>query len=401
LGPDYAGGFGLVKAFRAAAIDYRPDTQVWSVDGGHIFYRSSGAAGNIAAKQIIIATGAMERPFPIPGWTLPGVLSCGAAQTALKAAGLVPEGDVVLAGSGPLLLLIAVQLVRAGVPPRVILETSFNAGPALPHLPRFLAAPGYFAKGLRLLRELKRSGVQIRKRVTALKINGEDRVRSVEYECNGVVHQERADVVLLHHGVVPNGNLAWSSRIEHEWDERQRCFRPKLDAWGNSSLDGLMVTGDSGGIVGAIASEYGGRIAALAASAEGGRITTDERDRRAAPLRREYQKHLAARPFLDALYKPAQRWIAPRDAETIVCRCEEITAGAIRKVASEHDCPGPNQLKAFMRCGMGPCQGRMCGLTVVELLAEGRGVSAADIGYYRIRSPIKPVTVGDLAELEV
>jgi NADPH-dependent 2,4-dienoyl-CoA reductase/sulfur reductase-like enzyme len=401
LGPDYARGLELVKAFRSSGADYRPGTQVWSVDGGRIFYRSNAGAGSIVAKQIIIAAGAMERPFPIPGWTLPGVLSCGAAQTAFKASGLVPDGDVVLAGSGPLLLLIAAQLVRAGVRPRIILETSFNIGPALVHLPRFVAAPGYFAKGVRLLRELKRSGVPIRRRVTALKINGDDRARAVEYECNGVVREQRADVVLLHHGVIPNGNLAWSSRIEHEWEETQRCFRPKLDAWGRSSLKGLMVAGDSGGIVGAIASEHGGGIAALAAAAACGHITADERERRAAPLRRQYEKHLAARPFLDALYKPAQRWIAPPDAETIVCRCEEITAGAIRKVASEHDCPGPNQLKAFMRCGMGPCQGRMCGLTVVELLAECRGVSPSDIGYYRIRSPIKPVTVGELAELEL
>ena len=174
--------------------------------------------------------------------------------------------------------------------------------------------------------------------MSALKIKGDDRVRAVEYECNGVVLEERADVVLLHHGVIPNGNLAWSSRIEHEWDGTQRCFRPKLDAWGRTSLDGLLVAGDSGGIVGAIASEHAGGIAALAAAAACGHIT-DERGRRAAPLRRKYDKHLAARPFLDALYKPAQRWIAPPDAETIVCRCEEITAGAIRKVASDHRLP--------------------------------------------------------------
>jgi bacterioferritin-associated ferredoxin len=101
------------------------------------------------------------------------------------------------------------------------------------------------------------------------------------------------------------------------------------------------------------------------------------------------------------LYRPAQRWIAPPESETVVCRCEEVTAGAIRTVAKAHDCPGPNQLKAFMRCGMGPCQGRMCGLTVVELMAECRGVSPAQIGYYRIRSPIKPVTVGELAALDL
>jgi NADPH-dependent 2,4-dienoyl-CoA reductase/sulfur reductase-like enzyme len=402
FGDDYARGAALVQRFRAASIDYRPGTQVWSLGAeGRVFYRAQSGTGAIEAEQIIIATGAMERPFPVPGWTLPGVLTCGAAQTALKSAGLVPEGRIVLAGSGPLLLLLAVQLVRAGVRPTAILETSFNALGALKHALGFFSAPAYVAKGLSLLRERKRSGVQIFKAVRALEISGDERVRGVTFESGGVRRELPADLVLLHHGVVPNGNLAWSNRLEHVWDEGQRCFKPKLDRWGRSSLERVFVAGDSGGIVGAIACEHSGRLAALGAAAACGRISEHERDRRAASTRFQYRQHLAARPFLDALYRPSRRWLAPRDAQTIVCRCEEVNAAAIRKVAAEHDCPGPNQLKAFMRCGMGPCQGRLCGLTVVEMLAECRGVSPAEIGYYRIRSPIKPVSVGELAELDL
>jgi hypothetical protein len=62
-------------------------------------------------------------------------------------------------------------------------------------------------------------------------------------------------------------------------------------------------------------------------------------------------------------------------------------------------CPGPNQMKAFLRCGMGPCQGRLCGLTVTELIAAGRGVSPSEVGYYRLRPPVKPITVVELATL--
>ena len=147
LGPDYARGLELVKAFRSTGADYRPGTQVWSVDGGRIFYRSKGS-GSVVAKQIIIATGAMERPFPIPGWTLPGVLSCGAAQVALKAAGLVPEGGVVLAGGGPAAIALAAQLVRAGVRPRMILETSFNIGPALSASAALRCSAGLLREGI-------------------------------------------------------------------------------------------------------------------------------------------------------------------------------------------------------------------------------------------------------------
>jgi len=207
--------------------------------------------------------------------------------------------------------------------------------------------------------------------------------------------------VLLHQGVVPNVNLALSLRCKHVWDERVRCFRPRLDAWGASSVPGVLVAGDGGGIIGAKASELSGSLAALGAAHAAGRISAAERDSRAAGIRRELGRHLYARPFLEALYRPAQDDVAPRDPATIVCRCEEVSAGEIRRLVTEQGCPGPNQMKAFVRAGMGPCQGRLCGLTVTELIAECRGVSQEEVGYYRIRPPVKPVTVGDLAGLEL
>src|SRR5690606_27994120 len=105
----------------------------------------------------------------------------------------------------------------------------------------------------------------------------------------------------------------------------------------------------------------------------------------------------AARPLLDALYPPSPEVLRPDDA-TIVCRCEEVTAGEIRALAGL-GCLGPNQLKAFSRAGMGPCQGRYCGLTVTELLAEATGRPPGEVGYYRLRTPLKPVTLGELADL--
>src|ERR1700681_3835365 len=110
----------------------------------------------IEARRVIIATGSQERPFPIPGWTLPGVMTAGGAQTALKAQGLVPSGRTVMAGNGPLLWLLAAQILRAGGKIDAILDTSskLNGLRAAMHLPDFLLSP-YFRKGLALLREVK------------------------------------------------------------------------------------------------------------------------------------------------------------------------------------------------------------------------------------------------------
>ena len=118
-------------------------------------------------------------------------------------------------------------------------------------------------------------------------------------------HAEPADLVLLHQGVVPNVNLALSLRCEHEWDERARCFRPRLDAWGASSVPGVLIAGDGGGIIGAKASELSGTLAALAAAHAAGRISAGgARQPRRADPQASSTRHLDARPFLDALYRP-------------------------------------------------------------------------------------------------
>ena len=118
----------------------------------------------------------------------------------------------------------------------------------------------------------------------------------------------------------------------------------------------------------------------------------------ARPIRRKLDRELAIRPFLDALFKPRAQVFAPAD-DTIVCRCEEITAGEIRALARV-GCPGPNQIKAATRAGMGPCQGRQCGYTVTRILATARNRPPAEIGFFHIRPPLKPVTLGELASLD-
>jgi bacterioferritin-associated ferredoxin len=142
-----------------------------------------------------------------------------------------------------------------------------------------------------------------------------------------------------------------------------------------------------------------GEIAALDAARRLGRLSVSERDSHAAPIRSDLARSLRGRRFLDLLYRPSRTFLAPPADETIVCRCEEVTAGQIRDTAVRLGVTGPNQMKAFLRCGMGPCQGRLCGPTVVDLIAEARGVSPAEVGYYRLRPPVKPITLAELAAL--
>jgi hypothetical protein len=146
---------------------------------------------------------------------------------------------------------------------------------------------------------------------------------------------------------------------------------------------------------GAQASAVQGRLAALAIGERLGVVT--DIARRAAPLQRQLRHYTHIRPFLNALYRPRNENRVPQAGGVVVCRCEEVTAGQIRRYV-ELGCQGPNQTKAFGRCGMGLCQGRFCGLTVTEVIAQARGVEPCDVGYYRIRPPIKPVLLGDFVQ---
>ena len=395
LGTDYAVGRALAAAFRASGARYRPGTMVWHIDpDGTLSIVSGGAGEAILARRILLATGAIERPVPIPGWTLPGIMTVGAAQTLLKTADIVPDGRAVLAGQGPLLYLAAVQLMRAGAPPVALLETTPQANfhAAARHLGGLRAGRHALAKGLGWLLALRRAGITVRRGVRGLRALGRARVERVEWEGGEIA----ADHLFLHEGVIPNTQISLALQLAHRWDEAQLCWRPEIDEWGRTSLPAIAIAGDGAGIAGAEAAIMSGRLAALDAAAALGRIDEGERDRLARPIHAARARERAIRPLLDALYRPARSVLAPTEDDVIVCRCEEVTAGQIRR-AVRLGAPGPNQLKAFTRCGMGPCQGRLCGPTVSGVIADARGVLIAAVGTYRPRAPYKPVTVGALA----
>ncbi|TYO61823.1 FAD-dependent oxidoreductase [Bradyrhizobium hipponense] len=395
LGADYWVGADLVQALRASNAEIIQRATVWSLDRNlEIAVSVGGASAFVKARRVIVATGALERPFPIPGWTLPGVMTAGAAQTMLKSSALVPDGRTVIAGQGPLLWLLAAQILRLGGRINRILDTTErgNYFAALPRAFAFLTSP-YFAKGLAMMREV-RAKVQVVPGVTELAASGDGQLASVSYVAGGKREAIPTDLLLLHQGVVPNVNLAMAAGVEHRWDDLQLCWSPVLDQNGNSSVAGIAIAGDGAGIGGAGAAVVRGRIAARAA-AEALAPAAAAKLPPMAALRGDLVKAERGRIFLDTLFRPARQFRIP-SGDTIVCRCEEIAAKDILDAVAI-GATGPNQLKAYRRAGMGPCQGRLCGLTVTELMAQARGKTPQEIGYYRLRAPVKPITLAELA----
>ena len=362
LGADYQAGLSLVEAFRGTDAVYRPGVVVWEVtDEGTLGIIEDGAARIVSARRIIVAPGAMERPVPIPGWTLPGVMGAGAAQTLLKASGLVPDVPTVLAGSGPLIFLVATQLVRLGAPPKAVLLTApaANRRAAVPHVMGALKSFGDLWKGMVWQAGARRAGVRFVsgvEDVRALADEAGDRLEAVSYRQGGREHRLEAGLLLLHEGVVPNTQLSMAAGCDHAWDGRSLCWRPERDEWGTTSLPAIAVAGDAAGIEAAKAAVPLGRLAALDTAHRLGALSRDGRDRRAEPYRKALAAARAIRPFLDALFRPAPAMLVPQDDEVMVCRCEEVTAGQIREAVSL-GAVGPNQLKSYTRCGMGPCSG--------------------------------------------
>jgi NADPH-dependent 2,4-dienoyl-CoA reductase/sulfur reductase-like enzyme len=404
LGQDYLDGADLARAMQASGLQHLTGAVVWNIepdaDGITVTWSQDGHAAQMRAARLILATGALERPVPIPGWTLPGVMTAGAGQILLKASGLVAE-RAVLAGSGPLLYLLAAQMVRAGTPPLALVETQSlrDTIRALPHLARGLRGWRTLLKGLGLLAELRRAGVRRISGARDLAVEGQDRATALRFAAGGATQRIACDTVLLHQGVVPNTQASRALRLDHDWLAAQQCFAPRVDGWGETSQPGIFVAGDGAGIAGALAAAEAGRLAACQVAHQLGRIDAGKRDARARAPAARLGAERALRPFLDAAYPPAAQVLSPAD-DTIICRCEEVTAGQVRGWA-RLGCSGPNQTKAFGRVGMGPCQGRYCGLSVTALLAEAQGIDPADVGAYRIRAPLKPVTLGEVASLDL
>jgi NADPH-dependent 2,4-dienoyl-CoA reductase/sulfur reductase-like enzyme len=400
LGHDYAAGRALVDRFAQSTARHVGGAAVWNITRDRVIhYLKDGRSQAITAGQVILCTGAMERPFPIPGWTLPGVMTAGAAQILLKSAGVAPTQPAVLAGCGPLLYLLAWQYLRAGVRIAAIVDTTQRGDylRALRHIAGALAGWRDVKKGLGLIRSIRKAGIPFYRGATELAVEGGEGATALSFRVGAKTHRVPTDLVLLHQGVVPNNQITASLRVAHRWDDQQLCWVPQADAWGRLALDGFLIAGDGRGIGGGAAAALQGQLAGLAAAHDAKRLSEVERDRQAKPLQSALRRQLHIRPVLDALYRPKIQHRVPAD-DVIACRCEEVTAGELRRMVAL-GCTGPSQTKAFSRCGMGPCQGRLCGLTVTEVIAQARGVSPPEVGHYRIRPPIKPITLEELAAL--
>lgn len=373
-------------------IDHRPQTLVWNAEPGmlDLLHAPTRTLSSVRWRDVVVATGATDRVLPIPGWTLPGVYSLGGAQVALKHQGCAIGDPVAFAGTGPLLYLVASQYARAGARVAAVLDTA-------PALQRYKAAPGMLrqpavaAKGLALLARLRLHGVPVHHGVRLLRAAGGAGLERLEWlDSAGRERSTRCTGLGMGHALRPETQLADLLDCEFEFSALHRCHVPRTDAMRRSSAAGVYLAGDGAGIMGADAAECTGELAALSLLQDRG-VGVDAV--RIAALQRRLRRTERFRRALEVAFPFPADWASRADDDLVVCRCEDISAGTLRRTAAEADVREINRLKAMCRVGMGRCQGRMCGTAAAEILAHARAIPLAAVGRLRAQAPLKPLPV--------
>jgi NADPH-dependent 2,4-dienoyl-CoA reductase/sulfur reductase-like enzyme len=401
--PDRRAGDALRAALAASGAALRLGHRVWGLGGGPLVPQGAapapfrvdalppdGAPLTLEARALVLCPGTHERIIPFPGWTLPGVIGLAAATILLKAQGVLPGRRVVVAGAGPLLYAVAAKLLKAGAEVAAIADLA-TRGEWARALPALAARPDLLARGLAWRAALATKGVPVLPAHTVIAAEGAQAVERVRVQplAGGTAESFDCDALCIGHGLVPATEATRVFRAAHRYARESGGWVPVLDADRRTSVKLLYVAGDGGGVRGAAAAPEAGRLAALAALRDLGLLDGHAHARaRRRPALEQWRAAQggAAMARMMALRPALVEAIAP---ETVVCRCEGVTRAEI-EAALDDGAADMNQLKQFTRCGMGPCQGRVCGEAAAELVARRIG-GRERAGFATGRLPLRPV----------
>ena len=403
LDDDYTKGDALLAAVGKANVTISNETLVWGAfDPGTLSVMRRGEAGTVKARKIIVASGAYERAIAFPGWDLPGVMTPGGAQTLVKNQQQLPGHRIVLAGSGPFLLPVAKTLLSAGANIAAMFEATRPREWAR-HALKLWGHWDRIAEGLHYRRVLAAAGLSIRFGRVVVRAEGVDALeRVITMNCDasgrvvdGTAQVEACDTLCVGHGFTPAVQLTRLLGCEHRYDAPRGGWVPAHDDDMQTSVPGVFVAGEVAGIGGAYAALAEGWLAGLSAARELGHAV---RNTALTSARRERAARRRFGDLVNAVFALKPAAYDHMTDDTLVCRCEEVTAGEIRAAAVAWGAH-VSAVKGVTRCGMGYCQGRICGSMLEELTARATGCARADIGALSVRPPLKPVRVGELAGL--
>lgn len=367
-----------------------------------VYLSGDDGAVVVRPKRLVLAMGAYERPWPVPGWTLPGVMTAGAAQTLLRAYSTAPGRRVLVAGNGPLNIQVARELLRVGCEVVALVEAAPSLGPkhALDAARMARSAPRLAIDGAAMIAALRRARVPMLDGHVVIRIDGADQARSVTIaklspdglQVPGSEQTFDVDAVCMGYGFLPQAEAARALACATE-DGPDGVVRVIRDDAGRTSVPDVQVIGDGGGLGGARIAIAQGMLAGAALAEELGPRTI-ARDVVAA-ARKDLTRHRVFQDALWRVYAPAAPLSPQPDA--LLCRCESVSTATIDALLAD-DAADIAAIKRATRAGMGACGGRYCA-SLIEArlntrLAAARPTLATG---FAPRSPFKPTTIDQIA----
>jgi NADPH-dependent 2,4-dienoyl-CoA reductase/sulfur reductase-like enzyme len=410
VGKDYFLGEKLIAELNGSNVNIFLETLVVAIeDSSVVIARNGQSAEKLIYKKLLISPGAYDRPVAFPGWTLPGVITAGAAQSLVKTQRVNPGSRIFFAGSGPLALAFPAQLSGYGANIVGIIEAAPRPG-IFKALRILLAIFG----NLDLMRDAAKyqfhlisNRIPMNYRRIIVSANGKDRVESVTHArvdknwrvIPGTEKTVAVDALCVGYGFFPSVELFRLLGCELEYEESRGGAVVKLDNWGATSVANVFGAGDGTGISGSYVAIARGRLAALKIAAELGKISEKSLSTLAAGYQKTFAQRTKFQSAINNAYEIKSGIYELANNETVICRCESVKLESILPVLEST--VDPSVVKAYTRCGMGLCQGRNCQRQISALLAKKQNIPISQILQATPRFPTKPISLGQIADSSI
>lgn len=388
----------------AQNVDFLNKTLVWGIFDDKIISTDNKNHPLIKAKKLLIAEGAYETPVAFPGWTLPGVMSLGGAQILLKSQGVIPQGKTLIAGTGPLLLYTASQLVKNGAHVIGVLEAS-SFTQWMKWSLRLRRAPDLLWKGIQYLAVLKKHRIPVHYNHMIVSAEGGDSLEKITFAKTnnnwepqtGTGKTLDIDTLCLNFGFTPSTTFSHMAGCEHECDSLLRGWVPKVNSKFETSKKGIFAAGDCTGIGGVKTAVLEGKIAATEAAAQLGVISKHKAHQSLSRLQKAVSRLHWYQGFLKEIYAFRFGLNQLLTSETIICRCEEIEFKSILKTMENGEI-NLDQIKRQTRVSMGRCQGRFCFPTLLGILLNKFSPAELQKEDFSARPPAKPLPLKEIVK---
>ncbi len=405
-------GRHLIEAVEHSGIKALRGYQVAGVfEPRDLVVTAEGRTQLIRPQLLIVATGAYELGLPFPGWTLPGVITTGAAQTLLRSYRVLAGRRILIAGNGPLNFQVASELAIAGAEIVAVVEAARRPSlSAVGVITRMMAtAPDLTIRGAGYIAALSRQGSPIiyAHRISKVTAIGNSDSRRLDVTLQALPDQQPydsefdVDTVCLGYGFGPSNELLRTLGCRQIADPNSGALIAERDKNCRTSRDDVFAIGDCARMGGARIAEAEGIVAGSKASQALGLSLPAAQSRKVARARSLLWRHRRFQRALWRLFQPAANVFGDIENNALICRCEELTFGEVKQVLEAGNEMSMGNLKRVTRVGMGRCQGRYCGPLIARMIASREPHTISESNLWAPRPPAKPVRIADLAQLNL